>query len=85
MELEKKCGKITEVHKPGSTAVTDDEFNQMKKQLKGKYLYVADTVLGAGQNGGNNYVFRVRFNREGPVAAPLTDFASVSPEKGGQR
>lgn len=85
VELEKKCGKITEVHKPGSTAVTDDEFDQMKKQLKGKYLYVADTVLGAGQNGGNNYVFRVRFNREGPVAAPLTDFASVSPEKGGQR
>lgn len=50
----------------------------MNNLLKNKYLYVADAVLGTGWNGGNSYTFGVRFNREGPVAAPIADL----PEKG---
>lgn len=81
VELEKKCAKIIKIHKPDSADVKKEEWEQMEKLLKNKYLYVADTVLGIGQNGGNSYTFRVRFNREGPVAAPAMD----SPEKGGLR
>lgn len=80
VELEDKCGKIVRVQDPSSASVPQTEREQLEKLLENKYLYVADAVLGTGQNGGNSYTFRVRFNREGPVAAPVTD----SPEKGGQ-
>lgn len=78
VELEYKCAKIIEVQS-GSKYVSQTEQEQMEKLLKNKYLYVADAVLGTGQNGGNSYTFCVRFNREGPVAAPVMDL----PEKGG--
>lgn len=78
VELEDKCAKIIEVQSD-SKSEQAPEWEQMNNLLKNKYLYVADAVLGTGWNGGNSYTFGVRFNREGPVAAPIADL----PEKGG--
>lgn len=78
VELEDKCAKIIEVQSDSKSEQTP-EWEQMNNLLKNKYLYGADAVLGTGWNGGNSYTFGVRFNWEGPVAAPIADL----PEKGG--
>ena len=57
---------------PNLSQVTKQEHLQVSQQLIHKYIYVAEAVLDVGQTSGNNYVFGIRFNREGPLAAPVT-------------
>lgn len=72
VDLDEKSGKINDVLEPNLSQVTKQEHLQVSQQLIHKYIYVAEAVLDVGQTSGNNYVFGIRFNREGPLAAPVT-------------